>query len=362
MKSLRKLCSFILAITMVIGIATYAQAASREELAGIHVSKAGDFKYWTDNSPAKQALINYVKDVTNQRSATFIPVKDRIAVFDLDGTLICETTPSYFEWMMYLHRVLDDPTYTAPADVRAEALAVKDAIKAGHMPPEMEREEAISQAKAFSGMTFPEYTKYVRDFMQTPAEGMINLKRGESFYMPMVEVVSYLQSNDFTVYIVSGSDRPALRILVDGVLKVAPNNIIGTDAAILASHQDGKDGLDYVYSKDDQLVRGEFLLKNVKMNKVSNIAREIGKQPVLAFGNSSGDFSMYQYTITNNKYKSAAFTLLCDDLTREFGNQKKADSMVKSAKENGWNTISMKNDFKTIYGPEVKKADSAASK
>ena len=356
MKNLRKLCSFIIAITMIIGITVYTQAASREELSSIHVSQAGDFKYWTDNSPAKQILVNYVKDITNKKSPDFVPVQDRIAVFDLDGTLICETTPSYFEWMMYLHRVLDDPTYTPPADVRTEALAVKDAIKEGHMPPEMERDEVISQAKAFSNMTFPEYTKYVRDFMQTPAEGMINLKRGESFYMPMVEVVSYLQSNDFTVYIVSGTDRPALRVLVDGVLKIAPNNIIGTDTAILASHQNGKDGLDYVYSKDDQLVRGDFILKNVKMNKVSNIAREIGKQPILAFGNSSGDFSMYQYTITNNKYKSAAFTLLCDDTSREFGNQQKADAMAKSAKDNGWTVISMKNDFKTIYGPGVKKA------
>lgn len=355
MKNTKKLFSFILVFAMAIGMATCTQAASREEISNIHVSKEGDCKYWTDNSPAKQTLINYVKDVTNKKSANFIPVVDRIAVFDLDGTLICETTPCYFEWMMYLHRVLEDPTYNAPADVRTEALAVQAAIKAGYLPPEMERDEAISQAKAFAGMTFPEYTEYVRNFMQTPAEGLTNLKRGESFYLPMVEAVSYLQSNDFTVYIVSGSDRPALRILVDGVMKIAPNNVIGTDADIVASHQNGKDGLEYVYSKDDQLNRGEFILKNVKMNKVSTIAQEIGKQPVVAFGNSSGDSSMFQYTITNNKYKSAAFTLLCDDLDRELGNQKKADSMAKSAKENGWTTISMKNDFKTIYGPEVKR-------
>lgn len=355
MRKLRNLCSVFLVFALVIGIANYSQAASREEIAKIHVSKAGDFKYWTDNSLAKQTLVKYVKDVTNKKSPNYIPVEDRIAVFDLDGTLICETTPCYFEWMMYLHRVLEDPTYTAPADVKAEALAVQAAIKAGHLPHNMELEEAVSQAKAFSGMTFPEYTQYVRNFMQTPAEGLTNLKRGEAFYLPMVEVVSYLQSNDFTIYIVSGTDRPALRVLVDGVMRIAPNNIIGTDAAIVASHQNGKDGLDYVYAKNDELIRGEFMLKNVKMNKVSTIAQEIGKQPVLAFGNSSGDASMFQYTITNNKYKSAAFTLLCDDLERELGNQKKADAMAKSAKENGWITISMKSDFKTIYGPEVKR-------
>ena len=355
MKKRLKLCSLFVMLTLALSIAITAQAATRSELAAIHVSSAGDFKYWTDNSPAKAALVNYVKDVTNQKSPDFIPVADRIAVFDLDGTLMCETTPSYFEWMMYLHRALEDPTYQAPEDVRTEALAVKAAIEAGHMPPEMEREEAISQSKAFAGMTFPEYEQYVHDFMQTPAEGLTNLKRGESFYMPMVEVVSYLQSNNFTVYVVSDSDRPALRILVDGIMKIAPNNVIGTDAAILASKQGNTDGLEYVYAKDDHLVRGDFLLKDVKMNKVSNIAQEIGKQPVLAFGNSSGDASMFQYTVYNNKYKSAAFALLCDDLDRELGNQKKADSMAKSAKDNGWITVSMKNDFKTIYGDNVKR-------
>ena len=356
MNKTKKLVSFILVFAMAIGIATCTQAASREEIANIHVSKAGDFKYWADNSPAKQTLVNYVKDVTNKKSANFIPVEDRIAVFDLDGTLICETTPSYFEWMMYLDRVLDDPTYNASQEDKDYAKVVKAAIDARHLPEDMELKEAIAQSKAFAGMTFPEYENYVKKFMETPAEGLTNLKRGESFYLPMVEVVSYLQANDFTVYIVSGSDRPALRILVDGIMKIAPNNVIGTDADILASHQNGKDGLDYVYAKDDQIIRGEFLRKNVKMNKVSNIAQEIGKQPVLAFGNSSGDASMFQYTIINNKYKSAAFTLLCDDLDRELGNQKKADSMAKSAKENGWVAISMKNDFKTIYGSEVKRA------
>lgn len=355
MKKTKKLASFILVFATAIGMATCTQAASREQIGAIHVSKSGDFQYWADNSPAKQALVNYVKDVTNTKSSNFIPVEDRIAVFDLDGTILCQTTPCYFEWMLFLHRALEDPTYNAPADVKTEALAVQAAIKAGSLPAGMEKAEAIAQAKAFSGMTFPEYEKYVRDFMNSPAEGLTNLKRGESFYLPMVEVVSYLQSNDFTVYIVSGSDRPAIRILVDGVMKIAPNNVIGTDAAIVASHQNDKDGLEYVYSKDDELLRGEFMLKDVKMNKVSTIAQEIGKQPVLAFGNSSGDASMFQYAIVNNKYKSAAFTLLCDDLDREFGNIKKAESMAKTAKNNGWITISMKNDFKTIYGSNVKK-------
>jgi len=93
------------------------------------------------------------------------------------------------------------------------------------------------------------------------------------------------------------------------------------------------------------------------MNKVQAIAKEIGKQPVLAFGNSSGDTSMLNYTVNNNKYKSAEFFLLCDDLERELGDTKKAEKCRKLANENGWVPVSMRDDFKTIYGKDVTRND-----
>ena len=93
------------------------------------------------------------------------------------------------------------------------------------------------------------------------------------------------------------------------------------------------------------------------MNKVSAIVREIGRQPVLAFGNSSGDSAMLNYTINGNKYKSAAFFLLCDDLERELGNLGKAEKCRKLADENGWIPVSMRKDFVTIYGDNVTRVD-----
>ena len=90
------------------------------------------------------------------------------------------------------------------------------------------------------------------------------------------------------------------------------------------------------------------------MNKVSVINSEIGVQPVLSFGNSSGDGAMCNYTLSNNQYKSLAFMLCCDDLERENGNIKKADDMYKLCEENNWIPVSMKNDWKTIYAEGVK--------
>jgi hypothetical protein len=94
-------------------------------------------------------------------------------------------------------------------------------------------------------------------------------------------------------------------------------------------------------------------MKTLKENKCYIIQREIGKQPVLSFGNSSGDFAMDNYALSNPNYKSAAFQLCCDDLERENGNAEKAESMLKDCEENGYVPISMKNDWKTIYGDGV---------
>jgi len=350
--------SAICCAAMLFALSGTAFAMSRAEIAKISVNKEGtNFKYWNENAKAFQTLKAYVKDVTDPASKNFIPVCDRIAVFDLDGTLMCETTPCYFEWMLYLQRALYDKNYTPKVADREYAKIVEAAIKAGHLPEDMEGKEAKSQASVFSGMTLAEYDKYVKKFMETPAEGLKNLKRGESFYLPMVEVVSYLRANDFTVYIVSGSDRQALRLLVDGIMDIKKNNIIGTDISVYASGQGDKDALEYKFATNkDDIIRGQFVLKDVKMNKVVNISREIGMRPVLSFGNSSGDASMHNFTIDKrNKYKALAFALCCDDIVRELGNIKKADKMRESCAKEGWIPISMRNDWKTIYGDGVEK-------
>ena len=352
----KKIASGILAGIIALSASFGVQAATRSEIASINVTKPADFKYWAKNSMAQRRLVRYVQDITNKRSKNFIPVEDRIAVFDMDGTILCETAPYYFEWMLYLDRALYDKNFTPSPEDKNYAQEIENAIRVTKkFPQNVDVDEAKSQENVFAGMTPQEYENYVKNFMGKPVEGLTNLKYGESFYLPMVEVIKYLQANDFTVYIVSGSDRPTCRILACDLLKIPTNNVIGSDPKIIAVNQDENDGGNYVYKKDDYLIRGHLIEKNLKMNKVSYIAREIGKQPVLAFGNSSGDTSMLNYTISGNKYKSAAFFVLCDDLDRELGNTKKAENGAKLASDNGWISISMKNDFKTIYGDKVKR-------
>ena len=341
---------------------TAVDAMPRDQIAKIQVKKVKDFKYWTKNSVANQKLVEYVTDVTNKKSKNYIPVEDRLAVFDMDGTFIGESMPCYFEWMLYLERALNDPDYTPSAEDLEYAQMVDAEIRAGHFmtgkfPKGIDNGEAKSQQSVFAGMTPKEYADYVKKFMNKPVEGLTNLKWGEVFFLPMVEVIKYLQANNFTVYIVTGSDRPATRVMACELLKIPTDNVIGTDPQIFASNQGDVSADNYAYRQDDYLIRGQLTQKNLKMNKVVAIEHEIGKQPVLAFGNSGGDTSMLNYALAGNKYKSLSFFVICDDTERELGNENKAEGCRKLADKNGWIKISMRDDFKTIYGDNVRRTN-----
>jgi hypothetical protein len=166
----------------------------------------------------------------------------------------------------------------------------------------------------------------------------------------------YLQEHDFSVYVVSGSDRYICRELFEGMVDVPSDHFIGMDVALEASGQGDADTLDYTFQPGDELVRTDVMqVKNLKTNKVTAIMREIGQQPVLSFGNTSGDTAMHLYTISNNPYKALAFMLIADDDVRDYGHPEKADELRQKWEGLGFQVISMKNDFRTIYGENVKK-------
>jgi len=310
---------------------------------------------WNDGAPAKTALVDYVRTVTEQGSPNYIPIENRIAVFDFDGTLFLETDPTYFDWLLFEYRVLEDPGYRATD----EQLAAARAARKGKFPKlDGNRERMV--AEVYRGMTFGEFDAFVRRFMVQDQPGFTGLKRGDAYYKPMLEVIAYLRQNGFTVYVISGTDRFTMRPLTD-VLRLPPAQIIGSDGTVVASGQAGRDGLAYVFVKGDKLLLGGTnLVKNLQMNKVSAIVREIGRQPVLAFGNTMSDASMLNYTIGDNKYRALGFMLLCDDLAREYGNAAKADQMRKQCGKYGWIPVSMRDDWKTIYGDGVAKRPNAA--
>ena len=368
-----KISSAVLAVALVSVSCTWAITANNSQPAQIsgdtsvtasEISETSQTKetdvlsLWTENAPLKSELTAYMKAITDESSADFIPVSNRIAVFDMDGTLCCETDPGYFDHKLLYHRVVEDVDYKDKAsdEEKETAEIIKTYFETGEYPSGLDVKHGTAVATAFKGMTTEEFDAYVKAYRDEPMESYTNMTNGQAFYKPMLEVIDYLQANDFKVYIVSGTDRLITRGLAEGIVNIPLSQMIGSDENLVASGQGDKDGLEYTFGKDDKVITGgEFLIKNLKMNKVSVIEQEIGVQPVLCFGNSGGDAAMANFTINNNKYKSAAYMLCCDDTERENGNIEKADKMRKTCEENGYTAVSMKNDWTTIYGDGVTK-------
>ena len=317
-------------------------------------------EYWTEGSGAAENLNAYLQAVTDEASPDFIPVEDRIAVFDLDGTLMCETYPFCFEYMVFSDYVLNHSD-KLPEEVVAVAQEIEDA--AGKEKPDgMSTRQAGAGAIAYQGMTMDEIAQMVRDFKESDAWGFSGMTRKEAFYKPMVELFNVLLEDDFTVYVVTATERNIVREVINGTLNIPPSYVIGTEYGYTATGQGEEADGDYTFQPSDQIVfDGTYEGENAKTCKVDAIVREIGQQPVLAFGNSSGDLAMEIYTISDNPYKSAAYMVVADDEEREYGDAAGAEEKKQSYEEQGIGIISMRDDFKTIYGDDVVRENQAIS-
>lgn len=316
------------------------------------------FTQW-NSCEALTALQEYVKDVTDPSSKNYIEPADRIATFDMDGTFVGELYPTYFEYNLLEYRVLDDPAYKdkAPADVKETAQEIRDFVRLGtKLPDHFDMKHAQAAATAYAGMTLAEFDAYVKAYAAKPANGFTGMTYGQSFYKPMLEVFDYLEDNGFTYYVVSGSDRFICRALVESI-GIAPNRVIGMDVKLRSSEQGGEEGVNYTFGKEEDLIRtDQLIIKNLKTNKVLQITQEIGKVPVLSFGNSGGDSAMHNYCLSNTKHRTAAFMLIADDEARDHANREKALKLGEQWRAAGYYVISMRDDFRTIYGENVKLA------
>ena len=312
-------------------------------------------EYWSSDSSVAQSLRDYVKKVTDPKDeANFIPVKDRIAVFDMDGTLTCETYYTYYDTMMFIEFCLNDHPERVSDALKQVAASIKPGYKA---------DETLARnfAKAYAGMTVEELYDYAVTFGQKKTESFNNMRYIDNFYLPMAELVKYLYENDFTIYVISGTERTTTRAIVaNSPIRdyVTPNHVIGTDFEVKQpGHEAESSNMDFKYADGDELViTGGFIQKNLNANKSIYVEREIGQRPVLAFGNSGSDTSMMNYAIdSRNPYPAEAYMIVADDTEREWGPQ---DWDEKSAeyREMGYTPVSMKNDFAKIYPDGVTKS------
>ena len=334
---------------------------TREFLSRIRVGRDGRFQYWNRDSPALKELKAFVATVTDPNCKGYVPPQDRVAAFDVDGTLMCETAPFYFNWMLFFHRYLHDSSFTPPEKDRQWAAEAEEYVLANRKSKkEWGLKQQELQAIGFRGMTDVQFSEYVGSFINNEnVVGLSNLKWGTALYWPMIEVVSYLVANDFVIFLCSGVDRDACRVISDGIYDIPKYHMIASDVNYVLENQpewiEMVSSESYNYTPGEEVQRGDFMQLNTAINKIVKIRRELGQKPILSWGNSGGDYPMFHYTNRDNGYPHISFCLICDDTVRELGNEAKAEKCRADCERNGWIPVSMRDEWWTIYGPQVKR-------
>ena len=335
-----------------------AQETSEVAQAVGDIDYATVFPSWNPDSEALKELVDFVAASVDESNAGYIAPADRVATFDMDGTIISEKAPIYIDSCLTMYRVLDDPTYSATEGERAAMQEMRDhayATGENYTPETYTKNDLI--ASAFAGMTPAQFRAYVSEFADTvDAVGFTGMTYGESFYKPMLEVIDFLRANDYDVWMVSACEREVVRALV-GRFGIPFDHVVATDVPYVASGKGDEPADAYNMGQDEEMLLGAPLdaVECGKSGKPAAIAREIGKRPVLAFGNSTGDYSMLNYAQGNPDHAGMGFFIVCDDTEREYGSAEKAAAFYENAAAEGWTAISMANDWKTIYGDGVKK-------
>ena len=312
-----------------------------------HALAADPLASWNDGK-AKSAIIDYVTRVTTPGSADFVPVSERIAVFDNDGTLWPEN-PVPFQ----LAFAVDEAKRHAAADPKIAADPMVKALLAGDFDTLMAgpHHEGLLQIIniTHAGMTTDEFAKAVAEWMATAKHPRFGVHYDQLTYQPMQEVLAYMRANGFTTYIVSGGGADFMRVWSDRVYGIPPAQVVGSTAGVKYELRDS--GPVLVKTMDNLFV-------DDKAGKPAGIHQFIGQRPIVVFGNSDGDKEMLEYGTIANPRPSLGVIIHHTDGDREYQydvNPKSSGTLVEALKEapdRGWTVVSMKDDWKVIFAPE----------
>ena len=302
---------------------------------------------WNEGKP-KSAIIDYVTKVTTAGSPDFVPVEERIAVFDNDGTLWPEN-PMPFQ-MAY---AMDETKRLAAADPKVAADPMVQALLAGDIAKLMEgpHHDGLMQIIALThvGMTVDQFRSQVEDWMATARHPRFDLRYDQLTYLPMQEVLAYLRANGFRTFIVSGGGADFMRVWSDRVYGIPPGQVVGSTAKV--AYELRPEGPVLVKTLDKLFV-------DDKAGKPAGIHAFIGQRPIAVFGNSDGDKEMLEYGTIANPRPSLGVIIHHTDSEREYAydaNPRSSGKLVealKEAPERGWTVVSMKDDWKTVFAPK----------
>jgi hypothetical protein len=296
---------------------------------------------WNEGA-ARTAIVDFVQRVTAAGGADFVPVPERIAVFDNDGTLWPEQ-PMYVQLAFVLDRVKalvrEHPAWKGQQPFKAALEGDLKTVSAGGEHALLELVMATH-----AGMTIDEFAQVVKDWLATAKHPRFNRPYTELVYQPMLELLTYLRANGFKTFIVSGGGIEFMRPWTEKVYGIPPEQVIGSSIKTKFELRDGK----------PVLVRlPEINFIDDKAGKPVGIQMHIGRRPIAAFGNSDGDLQMLQWTTAG---PGPRFGLIVHhtDADREYAYDRQTpigrlDKALDQAKAQGWTVVDMKKDWKRVF-------------
>ena len=291
---------------------------------------------WQNSS--RDRILTFVHTVSNRDSYDYVEPQHRIATFDNDGTLWLEKP--YYTQLAFLLERLQTLVKTHP-----EWQTLPPYCNAlSRNPQEIEQltiPEILSlTAATHTGMTQTEFMAISKSFLDRALHPRFNRPYTELIYQPMLELIRYLQSHQFQVYICSAGGLDFMRSFSERVYGITPDRVMGS--SIRKHFEKTKDGV--VLRRQPELVQPI----NDAASKPELIERHVGKKPILAVGNADGDLEMLQYAASNER-RSLAILLRHDDGDREYAYDSGAEKVQAIAQQEGWLTVSMRTEFKTIF-------------
>jgi phosphoserine phosphatase len=299
---------------------------------------------WSD-AAARRAIVGFVDRVTRQGSPDYVPPAERIAVFDNDGTLWSEQ-PMYVQLAFALDRVKTlAPQHPEWQEKQPFKAALEGDLKALAESGEHGLLELVMATHA--GSTTEEFAAIVADWLATARHPRFGRPYTGLVYQPMLELLAYLRANGFKTFIVSGGGIEFMRPWAEQVYGVPPEQIVGSSIRTKYEVRDGRPAL-------VRLPEIDFI--DDKAGKPVGIQRHIGRPPILAFGNSDGDFQMLEWT-TSGAGARLGLIVHHDDGDREYAYDRRSamgrlDRGLDEAAQRGWVVVSMKNDWLRVFAAD----------
>ena len=321
-----------------LGIATLAAVLAL----GLGKSHAADaLSSWNDG-PAKQSIVAFVERVTAQGTADFVPVPERIAVFDNDGTLWAEQ-PMYFQLLFALDRVkVLAPQHPEWKSEEPFASLLKGDVKGALAGGESAIGKIIMATHA--GMSTEEFDQIVDDWVASAKHPKSGHLYTEMIYQPMLELLAYLRANGFKTFIVSGGGIDFMRPWTERVYGIPPEQTVGSSSKTSFEMRDGKPTI---------MRLPEINFIDDKAGKPVGIHQHIGRRPIAAFGNSDGDLQMLQWTCSGPGPRFCLY-VHHTDADREWSYDRNSsigrlDKGLDEADANGWTVVDMRADWTKVF-------------